>query len=97
MFNELEEEYRLKTGSVLAEKVNVVLAHPPCSIRSAQSQSSSAQDLFWKRHMEDAVWIIGNVEASEAHMHILRSKLVFYHWNKTFYAAKEKVENVNDI
>lgn len=35
--NDLDEEYELKTGSILTERVNLVFTDPPYSNRSARS------------------------------------------------------------
>lgn len=47
-FNDLEDEYVLGTGSVLCEKVNLVLTNPSYSTRSARDKSSSGHDLLLK-------------------------------------------------
>lgn len=41
-----KDEYELETDSVLNEKVNRILADPSYTTRTAQSQSSSAHDVF---------------------------------------------------
>lgn len=54
-FNDLGEEYELEPGSVLTEKVDLVLTDPPYSTRGAGGQSGSAHDVVMMCFREE-IW-----------------------------------------
>lgn len=75
-FSDLEDEYDLKTGSVLTNKINLVLADSLYNTRSALCQSKSAHEGFSKRELENAVRLMSNVLFSGVHGNLLCSDLM---------------------
>lgn len=75
----------------------MVLANLPYSTGSAWGQSNSANDVFSKKDMENAVRVMGSMASPEAHGHILCSDLMFYHRNRSPCATKEEVNNVKTV
>lgn len=92
-FKDLGGKYELDNGFALIEKTNLVLASPRFSTRRAQSQFSSAHDVFPKRDIEDVARLLRNVMVSGAHWHIFCSDVMIYHRNGSFRAAAEREEN----
>lgn len=78
-FSDLKDEYKLKTGSVFSEKVNLLLANPPRITRSARGPSNSAHEMFSKKIMKESVRVSGSLVATGAHGHIFCSNVVFYY------------------
>lgn len=76
--------------------MNLVLAHPLHKTRRARGQSSYAHEVFSKSGMEDAVGLLGSVMSPRAQGHKFCSDLMFYRWNRSFRAAKEKIEDVKE-
>lgn len=60
LLNDLKDEYELDSGSVFIEKVVLVLANPPYSTRVERAQSDSAQDVLYKRDVDDAVRLVSS-------------------------------------
>lgn len=79
MFEDLKYEYKLETGLVLAEGMDLLLADLPYSTRDVRNQSSSAHNVFSKKSMKNLVMPMGSVMAFQAHNHILCWDLLFYH------------------
>lgn len=94
-FNDPEDEYELKNGSVLTEKVHLVLTDPPYITCGARGQLSSTHNVLSKRDMENAARPMVNVIAPGAQEHIICSDIMFYYWSRSLCAAKEEVEDVD--
>lgn len=94
LFNVLEDEYDLYTGSVLSVNVTLVLARPPYKARSARVPSSSRQHVLSKRSMKDAERVACSFTASVAQAHTFCLHFMTHHWNTGLCAAKQKIEDV---
>lgn len=79
LFNYLKDEYEPKNGSVLTEKMKLVLADPLQNTCSARGQPGSAHVVPPKRNMEEVVRLVGSVMASWAHWHVSCSDSWFHH------------------
>lgn len=90
-----EDEYDPDIGSALPGKVNLVLGGRPYITRSARSPSSAAHDVFSKRIVENAVRLIRNITASEAHAHMFCLYLVFHHCHSSRRPAESNVKDVD--
>lgn len=68
----------------------------PYSTRTERDQSDSAHSVLSKTNVENAVKLMSNVLASGVHGHLFCSELMFYHWNESLRAAKEKIREVKE-
>lgn len=93
-FNEAEKLRELEMGSALHCNVNLVLAEPLYSIRSARGQAGSSYDVFCKEKIENPLWFMSNVMAPRAQDHILCTDLMFFHWSKNHRQQTERVKNL---
>lgn len=77
LFNDLQNEDDPETGSVLTERVSLLLAESPFRTRRARGQSSSAHNMFSERDMKDSVRLMSSMMALKSDGHILCSDLIF--------------------
>lgn len=59
-----------------------------------RSQTGSTHGLCSKNNIENAVSFISSLMARKEHGHMFFSNFVCFHWNKSFNAQMEMVENV---
>lgn len=93
-FSDLEDQSGLDTGTVLAEKADLVLAESLCSSSRAQSQSDSAHKVLSKRTMKNAMRVLDNFLDLGPHRHVFCLSVVFLQENRNLRALTKNGENM---
>lgn len=83
-------------GSVLTEKVSLVLTDASHSTPSAGNQLISAHVVLSRRDMDDMVRPIGSVRGSGAHWRVFCSELMLYRCTRILPTENWKVEDIKE-